>query len=122
MAIETLHMSRLWLAPQSTGLLQKCQAVVFDICQFGQSCRMRTRVVYANADLQPLARLRSGPRGSYSQTGGPHGQLQGKNSEVVFKTLLAEAYPTKLRKVIVQCFQFALAEMEARSLRDVRCG
>ncbi|CAK0800243.1 unnamed protein product [Prorocentrum cordatum] len=121
-ATENPHLSRIWLTPQFKGLLRKCRTVVLDFCQFGQSCRKRTRIVYDHVDLQPFGRLCNGPRGICSRTGRPHDQLQGTNSDGIFLTLLAEAYPADLCASIVRCFQFALAEKQSQRVQKLWRG
>ncbi|CAK0826564.1 unnamed protein product [Prorocentrum cordatum] len=121
-AIENPHMSRIWLTSQFRRLQRKCRSVVLDFCQFGQSCRKRTRIIYDHVDLQPLHRLCRGPRGICSRTGRPHDQLQGKNADGIFHTLLAEAYPADLCTSIVRCFQLALAEKKVQRVQTIWCG
>ena len=116
-AIEHLSVSRIWLAPQFTGLLQKCPTVVFDSCRVGQSCRERTRVVYANVDLQPSRTCAPG-REEFARR--PVGRAI-SNRERIQRASSGRCRPKPTRPIVL-CFQFALAEKQARKLLNVWCG
>ena len=89
--------------------------VMLDQCMFGCKWRKRTMLVCGNLDEDDVARLRkgcTGKNGYCSRTGQKHFHLEGKTTEGVPWTSIAQRYPARLYNALahVLCAQ-ALAEV-----------
>lgn len=101
--LENPATSRLWLCPQLQRLirLRGGEVCKVDYCQYGQPWRKRTTFVAFNLPpLQGTLKLCCGVGGVCSRTHKPHLRLEGVAASGQFKTLLAQAYPTPLCRVL----------------------
>ena len=97
--IENPLTSRLWLT-REIGAMRKegCVDCDLDFCQFGTPWRKRTRLISSCSALSSLSntcQLKSGRR---CKSGKRHIQLVGRDSNHVFWTARAQAYPKSFCK------------------------
>ncbi len=108
--LENPLSSMAWVLPPLVNFIEsaKCLFCDLDYCQFGESWKKPTRLMYKYLDISCLSKRCCGSYNRCSSTNLPHVRLSGMGPNNVFMTLLAQPYPWKM------CRDFAQV---ARALR-----
>jgi len=108
--LENPLSSMAWELPPLVELVHSANCLFCDLdyCQYGESWKKPTRLMYNFLDISSLSKRCCGSYNQCSSTNQPHVRLLGIGPNNVFMTLLAQPYPWQL------CHDFAQV---ARALR-----
>lgn len=108
--LENPLSSMAWELPPLVDFIETANCLLCDLdyCQFGESWKKPTRLMYKYLDISSLSKRCCGSYNRCSSSNLPHVRLSGMGPNNVFMTLLAQPYPWKL------CRDFAHV---ARALR-----
>lgn len=108
-ALENPATSRCWITSQLQQLEQGSSSVLLDFCQFGESWRKRTKILFKGIDFSCFEQLCHGTGNLCSRTGKHHLNLKGVSPTGAFWTLVAQPYPwllvDRISEMLLKRFQ-----------------
>ena len=122
-AIENPQRSRMWLLPEFVRIAQLRGSKEFtsDCCAFGRPWRKRAKWLACWLDLSAAAITCSGRRICQFR-GVPHQTLEGRDSNNILWTQVAQPYPPRMCTAICRCFRSALVKRTGLAVSSLFAG